>query len=142
MIIVTIYKTRGIQDVYPITIMGSNFHHNQKSKMDEEKKQMYKIEEFFSDQFKYVGIDEETIQDVAPKEIDKYICESIKEFSAEYIMNKDTSFIRPDLFDSADFINEIFVIRGNIYLPGDELQSIEAMIKLFFNELKIRISVR
>jgi hypothetical protein len=138
MIGVRLQRHSGIEAVYPISVYTSTDKH----KFKEEIALVREMVEFLSTNFEFVEYDEEVKVDVYAKELDKYTASCVNEAVHVALNARDVLDLRPhrpDDFDSADFINEMTVVRGIIHLPGEEKETLSALIKLYFTDRDIVI---
>jgi len=124
-------KYNALGSVYPITISTSS---RTLKYQKEEISLAREITDFLSNQYEYAEGETDLVFDVCDTEIDKYISDNVNEAVHEQA-HSDTEKItqyRSSDFCSKDFINEITVFRGLISLKGEEIETLPALIKLYF----------
>lgn len=142
-ITVHLKKRSGLNGIYPISVMSSS----STTKYHVEMNLVKEIIEFLSNQFEYREGDTEVIFDVCDREIDKYIAECVNDTMDAYDpgilpSNSNYRMAQSSDFCSKDFINEITVVSGLISLPGEEVDTLSALIKLYFTNKDITIVER
>jgi len=144
MITVILYKSQALHGVYPITIMSSGLS----NKWGPDNKLITEIDTFLNDQFEYVCYDEENKQDVATHDLNKYVADMVNDalsnIDADDLddLGRGRGYAKPTSYSCDDFVNEMRVLYGNVYMPGEEVETLSAMFKLYFTGKAINLVER